>query len=139
MKSENMFEIAKKNQEIILLLLRMIIVFVFLWHGVPKAFNFEMAMNKFETMGFPGFLGPIIGWLEVVGATFILIGYQNRWANLLLISIIIVAIIGVQLPKGVTAGLERDLLLLVAGLVSAFWGPGLLSVDSNLKHIPIKE
>lgn len=122
---------TSKNQNIILLGLRLAIVFVYLWHGLPKALDFEMAMGKFESMGFPGFLGPIIGWLEIVGAALILVGFQNKWANLLLVSIIIVAILGVQLPKGVTAGLERDLLLFIGGLVSAFFGPGLFAIDNG--------
>ncbi len=125
-----MFEIEKLNR-LTLLGLRLVIVFVFFWHGIPKAFSIEIAMQKFEGMGFPGFFGPIIGWFEVIGASFILVGFQNKWANLLMAAIIIVAIVGVQIPKGVTAGLERDLLLLFATLISAFFGPGLFAIKTK--------
>ncbi len=123
---------TEKTKGIILLGLRLVIVFVFLWHGIPKVLGVEMAMLKFEGMGFPGFLGPIIGWLEVLGAFFILVGFQNKWANLLMAAIIVVALIGVQIPNGVTAGLERDLLLLFASLISAFFGPGILALKKSL-------
>ena len=126
-----MLQSSKKIQDTVLLFLRLVIVFVFLWHGVPKAFYIEMAVQKFNAMGFPGFLGPVIGWVEIIAGSFILIGFRNKWANLLLTAVIIVAILGVQLPKGVTAGLERDILLLAATLVSAFFGPGLFSVDNR--------
>lgn len=47
--------------DLILLLARLVIVFIFLYHGWPKATQPEMAMGKFEDMGFPGFLGPVVG------------------------------------------------------------------------------
>ncbi len=108
-----------------LLLTRLVVVFVFLWHGVPKAFNPSMAMGKFASMGFPAFLGPVIGWLEVIGAVLLLVGLWSRWASLLLGAIIVVALVAVHIPKGVTAGLERDLLILAASLGLATHGPGL--------------
>ncbi|MDN5210531.1 DoxX family protein [Fulvivirgaceae bacterium BMA12] len=123
---------SKKSREAMLLFLRLTVVFVFLWHGIPKAIFIGAAVQKFTGMGFPGFLGPVIGWVEVIAGSLILIGFQNKWANLLLAAVIIVAIAGVQLPKGVTAGLERDILLLAANLISAFFGPGLLSLDNYL-------
>lgn len=119
---------TEKAKEVILFGLRLVIVFVFLWHGIPKAFGIEMAMEKFEGMGFPGFLGPIIGWLEIIGAAFILVGFQNKLANLLMAAIILVALVGVQIPKGITAGFERDLLLLVSTLVLAYFGSGQLAI-----------
>lgn len=45
-----------------LLLRRLPLAFIFLYHGWPKAMQPEMAMSKFEKIGFPGFLGPIVGW-----------------------------------------------------------------------------
>lgn len=42
-------------------------------------------------------------------------------------AIILVSLVGVQIPKGITTGFERDLLLLVSTLVSAFLGLGMLT------------
>lgn len=113
-----------------LLGLRLVIVAIFLYHGLPKATQWGMAMEKFAGMGFPGFLGPIIGILEVIAALLVLIGIWNAYANYLLAAIIVVAIVGVQIPGAVEAGvllpagLERDLMILAGNFVLAFHGPG---------------
>ena len=84
-----------------------------------------MAMEKFVSMSFPGFLGPVVGWVEVIAAILILIGFWHKWANLVLAIVIAVALIGVQIPKGgVSAALERDLMILVANIALMALGPG---------------
>jgi putative oxidoreductase len=45
-------------RHLILLLARLLLAAIFLYHGWPKATQPEMAMSKFEEMRFPGFLGP---------------------------------------------------------------------------------
>ena len=120
----------RKYRKPALIFLSLVVVFVFLWHGVPKAIDPAMATEKFIGMGFPGFLGPIVGWLEVIAAVAILVGIWHAGANLLLAVIIVVALVGVQIPKGVTAGLERDLLVLAATL--------LLAAEGNWHH-PFKK
>jgi len=113
-----------------LFFMRIIVAVIFLYHGWPKATQFSMAMEKFVGMGFPGFLGPIVGIAEVIAAVLIILGIWHAWANYTLAGIIIVAIIGVQIPgamkagKLLTAGLERDLLILAGTLVLALHGPG---------------
>jgi putative oxidoreductase len=119
----------KHLKDIGLLFTRLVLVFIFLWHGIPKAFNPSMAMGKFAGMGFPGFLGPIVGWVEVVAAVLILIGLWHKWATLALGIIIVVAILGVQLKNGVTAGLERDLLILAATITLMGFGPGTFALS----------
>lgn len=107
-----------RNKDLALLSMRIILFAVFMYHGLPKAFDWGLATTKFVNMGFPGFLGPIIGILEVIGAVTLLLGIKNRETNFILGGIITVAIVGVQIPsainKGVLlpAGLERDLLML---------------------------
>lgn len=113
-----------KYRDYALLLLRLVIVFIFLYHGVPKAMDWAMATDKFVAMGFPGFLGPIVGIVEVIAAVLVLLGVWHAYANYVLAIIIAVALIGVQLPKGVTAGFERDLLILATNLYLALRGPG---------------
>lgn len=87
-------------------------VFVIAYHGIPKVLNPGNTMQAFESMGFPGFLGPLVGWVEVLAAIWILIGYKAKPALAAMIVIIATALFVVQLPNGVTAGFERDLLLL---------------------------
>lgn len=116
-------------QEFSLLILRLVIVAIFLYHGLPKAIDWGMASEKFVGFGLPGFLGPITGIVEVIASVLILIGIQNFWANWVLVAIIAGAIATVQLPKAMSegafiAGLERDLLILAGCAVSAAFGPG---------------
>ena len=98
-----------------LVLTRVVIAFIFLWHGVPKAFNPAEAMQKFAAFGLPPLLGPITGWIEVVAAPLLLLGLFPRIAAAALLVVIVGALVTVQIPGGVTAGLERDLMIL-AGL-----------------------
>lgn len=116
------------QKSLTLLTLRLVAAFVFLWHGIPKAIDISFAMEKFVSMGFPGFLGPIIGWMEVIGGIFLILGIYSKWNNFLLGGIVFVAIVGVQISKEVTASLERDLLLLAINIVLFVWGSGKIAI-----------
>lgn len=125
-----------------LLFLRLMVVFIFLYHGIPKAVNWTLAMQKFVDMGFPGFLGPITGIVEVITSLLILLGLYFKTSNLLLICIMAGAIAGVHIPASlaagnVTAGLERDLMVLAGLLVLVAFGSGVWSLapsQSGLKN-----
>ena len=100
------------------LLLRLIIIAIFLYHGVPKAIFWTAATEKFVEFGLPGFLGPITGIVEVIASVFLSLEWFWRGTNLILLFIIAGAIVTVQLPKYLAdssqvAGLERDLLILI--------------------------
>lgn len=120
-----------------LLLTRLLIAAIFLYHGYPKATDWSLATDKFVSMGFPGFLGPVVGIAEIVTGIMLILGSYSRWASLSLVVIIIGAIAGVQIPGAVkegtllTAGLERDLLILVSLSVLLGYGPGSLSLNEE--------
>ena len=104
-----------------LLGLRILLVAIFLYHGLPKAIFWSMATTKFIGFGLPGFLGPITGIVEVIASILLLFGRYWKITNLVLLFIIAGAIFTVQLPKFLAdinnvAGLERDLLILVGHL-----------------------
>jgi putative oxidoreductase len=125
-----------KNKDLALLLLRIVLFAVFMYHGFPKAVFWEFSMQKFIKFGFPGFLGPVIGILEVIFPLMLLIGFKNKESNILLALMIIVAILGVQLPKAIekatfTAGLERDLLILAGHYLLICFGPGSLALKKG--------
>ena len=128
-----------ETKKLQLLPLRLIIASIYLVHGLPKALNWDMAMDKFASMGFPGFLGPIVGIAEVLLATALVIGVTYRWANIALAGIIGVAIAGVQLPKAFAAGkvitgLERDALILSGHVALAYYGAGKLTLTHLLRR-----
>ena len=102
-------------------ILRLTLVAIFLYHGLPKAIFWSMATEKFISFGLPGFLGPITGIAEVIASVLLLFGRFWRFSNLLLLFIIAGAIVTVQLPNFLedakkVAGLERDILILVGHL-----------------------
>lgn len=97
--------------------LRVIIAAIFLWHGIPKAFDPDAGAAKFIEFGLPGPLGPTVGVVEVVAAVLLTVGVVQRWAAGALLVIILGALVTVQIPAGITAGLERDTLVLAGLLV----------------------
>ena len=107
-----------------LLLSRLVVAFLFLWHGLPKAVNPATASQKFVEFGLPGWLGPLTGAIEVVAALFLALGVYHSAAAAALTVIILGALVTVQIPNGFTAGLERDLLILTATVSLAVLGPG---------------
>lgn len=108
---------------------RLTVAAVFLWHGVPKALDPAMAAEKFVSFGLPGPLGPVIGVVEVIASALLLLGWKHRWAAGALAVVIVGALVTVQIPGGVTAGLERDLLVLVTTAWLAVEGPGRFALD----------
>ncbi len=42
------------SRDLTLLATRLVVGFVFLWHGVPKALDPQLAMDKFVGFGLPG-------------------------------------------------------------------------------------
>ena len=111
-----------------LLILRLTLVAIFLYHGLPKAIFWSMATEKFIGFGLPGFLGPITGIAEVIASISLLFGRFWKTSNLVLLFIIAGAIVTVQLPNFLAdmkkvAGLERDLLILVGHLTLLAFPP----------------
>lgn len=117
-----------KFQTYALLILRITLVLIFLYHGLPKAILWSMATEKFVSFGLPGFLGPLTGAAEVIASVLLLFGRFWRFTNLVLLFIIAGAISTVQLPNFLTdsskvAGLERDILILVGHLALLAFPP----------------
>lgn len=111
-----------------LLALRILLVLIFLYHGVPKAIFWSAATEKFLGFGLPGFLGPITGIVEVIASVLLLFGRFWKITNLVLIFIIAGAIATVQIPNFLAdaskvAGLERDLLILVGHITLLAFDP----------------
>jgi putative oxidoreductase len=119
-----------------LLLTRVLIAGIFFWHGIPKGFDIPGGMEKFAGYGLPPILGPITGWVEVIAASFLVLGLFHAAAALLLCAVIIGALFTVQIPGGISAGLERDLLLLVGLFVLAVAGPGRFSLRFGRRPLP---
>ncbi len=111
-----------------LLMLRILLVLIFLYHGVPKAIFWTAAADKFVGFGLPGFLGPITGIAEVIASVLLLFGRFWQASNFVLLFIIAGALVTVQIPNYIAdaskvAGLERDLLILVGHIILLAFQP----------------
>ena len=124
-----MFENLKKYSDYAPFLLRLGIAMSFLVHGIPKLMNLSATSSFFASLGFPGFLGPIVGIFEVIGGILVLVGLWTRPAALWLSIIMLTAILFVHLPSG--QGWELPILLLLMNLALLFRGSGKLAVDST--------
>lgn len=125
-----------------LLMLRILLVIIFLYHGLPKAIYWSMATEKFIGFGLPGFLGPITGIAEVITSVLLLFGRFWRITNLILLFIIAGAIVTVQIPSFLAdsskvAGLERDFLILVGHVTLLAFPPQITSLVKNKEYSEI--
>ena len=105
------------NRDSGLLVLRLVVAAIFLWHGYPKVLDPPGAVEKFIGFGLPGWLGPIVGWAEIIAGVALVLGFMHRWACAVLLVIIIGALAIVQIPNGISSGLERDALVTASLLV----------------------
>jgi putative oxidoreductase len=60
-------------------LLRIVVGFLFLWHGAQKLFGFPAPMME----GAPAFIIWIAGPIELIGGFLVMIGLMTRWAAFL--------------------------------------------------------
>jgi len=107
-----------------LLLMRVVVALIFISHGYPKLIEPAGTAAFFDGLGLPGFLVPLVGVIEVGGGLMLLFGLFARPAAVALLFVIAGALIKVQIPGGITAGLERDFLITAALLVVIACGPG---------------
>ena len=105
------------NRNHALLALRLVIAAIFIWHGYPKVASPEGVIGFFSGLGLPGWLGPVVGAVEIVAGLALAAGFRHRWASAPLVVIIIGALVLVQIPRGITGSLERDVLILASLLV----------------------
>jgi len=106
-----------QKRDLSLLALRLVIAAIFLWHGVPKLLHVGSTMETFVRWGLAGWLGPIVGCVEALAGGMLVLGVKHQWAAGALLVVIVGAILIVQLPGGISSGLERDTLILASLLV----------------------
>lgn len=117
-----------------LLSLRILVAAIFLYHGIPKLLNISGTMSFFSGIGLPGFLAVIVGIVEVVAGILLLLGLWTKWSSYALAIIIAGAIIVVHTKAGgISAALERDVLIFVSLLVLAHSGAGSCAIDNRKK------
>jgi putative oxidoreductase len=123
-----------------LTVLRIITGVIFIAHGSQKIFGmgFDGVAGGFAQMGIPmaEILGPFVALLEFFGGFALIAGLLTRLTAFGLGSTMIVAILQVHLPNGLTGqgGFELPLSLLGAAFMLALTGAGSWSVDALISR-----
>jgi putative oxidoreductase len=129
-------QILDKLKPLALLLLRVAIGIIFVYHGYPKLFGHTRdAMQNFAHMGFPGYFVYIAGVIEFFCGCMLIAGLFTRIAGLLLASEMAVGLWRVHNiisnPMAVH-NYELPLMLAVSTFTLATVGAGLISFDQAL-------
>lgn len=128
----------ERLKPVALLLLRVALGIIFVYHGYPKLFGHtHETMEAFSHMGFPRYFAYIAGIIEFFGGCVLVLGLFARIAGLLLAGEMAIALWRVQgilsRPRAV-GHYEFPLLLAVASFAIASLGAGLISFDHVLFH-----
>ncbi|HXQ26992.1 MAG TPA: DoxX family protein [Candidatus Acidoferrales bacterium] len=126
----------EKLKPLALLLLRVAVGVIFIYHGYPKLFGrTQEAMQGFVHMGFPGYFVYIAGVIEFFGGCLLIAGLFTRIAGLLLAGEMAIALWRVhriiQDPLAVH-NYELPLMLAVAAFALASLGAGIISLDQAI-------
>ena len=123
----------EKLKPLALLLLRLALGIIFIFHGYPKLFTHTReTIQMFEHMGFPGYFVYIAGAIEFFGGLLLVLGLFTRIAGILLAGEMAIAIWRVHLPQGpitMVKNYEFPMALAAAAFMLACVGAGLLSLD----------
>jgi len=126
----------EKLKPLALLLLRLALGAIFIYHGYPKLFGHtHEAVQGFVRLGFPGYFAYISGLVEFFGGCMLIVGLFTRVAGLLLaiemaIGIWKVGHLAVN-PMAVR-NYETPLALAVSAFALATFGAGLISFDQPI-------
>lgn len=120
-----------------LTLLRIALGIIFAYHGYLKLFvpgGFTGTISFFSAIGIPvpAYSALVVSVVEFVGGLFLVFGFLTKWASLLLIINMLVAMLKVHLKNGfliANGGIEFVATLIFSLLVILLGGPGSLSLD----------
>lgn len=126
----------EKLKPLALLLLRLVLGEIFLYHGYPKLFGHtHETIESFVRMGLPGYLAYVSGLVEFFGGCMLIVGLFTRVAGLLLTIELAVGIWKaghlVADPMAVRT-YETPLALAVSAFALATFGAGVVSLDQAI-------
>ena len=121
-----------------LLILRLAIGGLMLFHGINKVFNgIDGLVGMMSNKGFPGFTAYGVYLGEVIAPIMLIIGFRSKIASLLVAATMLVAIFFVhsadivQLGKNGQWGIELPMLFLLGSVSIFLLGGGKFSVSSK--------
>lgn len=126
-------QLLEKLKPLALLLLRLGIGLIFIYHGYPKIFSHaHQTMEEFPRMGFPSYFALVAGVIEFFGGWLLVLGLFTRIAALLLAGEMAIAILRVHLPHGgimAVSNYQFPLALAVGAFALVAVGAGAISID----------
>lgn len=122
-----------KNFDLALLLLRIGVAVVFLYHGWGKLTGIEGVQQFFGNIGIPlpGLMAWVVGIVEFIGGLLVLVGYKIRIPCILLAIVMVVAILTVKIGAGFEEA-RIDFVLLLVNISLALTGAGGYSVEAKM-------
>jgi putative oxidoreductase len=118
-----------------LMILRIALGVIFIYHGYPKLAHANGSMQQFfQAHGLPGYLVAVSGVLESFGGALLIVGLFTRPVALLLAGEMVIAIWKVHSGHGIMSvkDYEFPLSLAAACFALATIGPGMASLDHVL-------
>ncbi len=126
----------EKLKPLALLLLRLALGAIFVYHGYPKLFGHAReAVEGFERLGFPGYFAYIAGLLEFFGGCMLIAGLFTRVAGLLLAVEMAIGIWKVghlAADPMAVRNYETPLVLAASAFALATLGAGVVSFDQAI-------
>jgi len=123
----------EKLKPVALLLLRLGLGVIFVYHGCPKLFGpTHQQMLQFAHIGFPGYFVYVAGVIEFFGGCLLFVGLFTRLAGLFLAGEMAIAIARVHVPQGglgAVSNYQLPLALAVAAFTLVAVGAGAISFD----------
>ncbi|MFZ3202120.1 MAG: DoxX family protein [Candidatus Acidiferrales bacterium] len=125
-------ETLEKLKPLGLLLLRLALGVIFVYHGYPKLANPQEYVHAFKGMGFPGYFAYIAGIIETFGGGLLILGLFTRIAGLAIAGEMAVALWRVHdiisAPMAVN-NYQFPLALAAGAFALATTGAGTISLD----------
>lgn len=117
-----------------ILILRVILGLVLIFHGWPKLKHLPETATSFGGMGFrPGILWATIAVIvELGGGAFLIAGFLTQLAALLAAIQFAAIIVKLKFKQGLVGGYELDLLIFGAAVILTTLSGGSLSLDNFL-------
>lgn len=129
-------QLLEKLKPLALLLLRLGLGTIFIYHGFPKLFSpatqAHQTLQEFSRMGFPSYFAYVAGVVEFFGGGLLVLGLFTRIAALFLAGEMAIAIIRVHLPQGgllAVSNYQFPLALAVGAFALVAVGAGAISFD----------
>ncbi len=120
----------------LLLLARILLAIIFIWAGYGKLMSLTGTAGYFTSLGIPAasIVAPLTGLVELIGGLLILVGFQTRYAALVLAIFTIAAALVAHLnfgDRGQTIHLTKNLAIAGGFLALIAAGAGSYSMDAR--------